>query len=76
MTTVLQFLPYIQIVLAILIIGGVLLQQSEAGLGGAFGGSDGSSNTHTRRGAEKMLFIGTIVTSVLFIASCILALVI
>lgn len=76
MTLVTQFLPYIQIVLAILIIGGVLLQQSETGLGGAFGGSEGSNNAHTRRGAEQVLFVGTIVVSVLFVASCVLALVI
>lgn len=76
MTLVIQFLPYIQMVLAVLLIAGVLLQQSETGLGGAFGGSDGSTGAHTRRGAEKVLFTGTIVVSVLFVASCILALVI
>ena len=74
MAIVLTFLPYIQIVLALLIVGGVLLQQSETGLGGAFGGSDGSTRGHTRRGAEKFLFVGTIVVSALFVASCIVAL--
>lgn len=63
-------LPYIQIILSVLLIGGVLLQQSEAGMGGAFGGGDGfSSGTHSKRGAEKIIFIGTIVVSILFAAA-------
>lgn len=60
-------IPYTQIVLSILLVGGVLLQQSEAGAGGAFGGGDGfSSGHHTKRGAEKTIFIGTIVVAILF----------
>ncbi len=60
-------IPYVQIVLSILLMGGILLQQSEAGLGGAFGGGDGfSSGHHTKRGAEKVIFIGTIIIAVLF----------
>ena len=63
-------IPYIQIILSVLLIAGVLLQQSEAGLGGAFGGGDGfSSGFHTKRGAEKIIFIATIVIGVLFVAS-------
>jgi protein translocase SecG subunit len=63
-------LPYIQIVLSILLMGGILLQQSEAGLGGAFGGGDGfSSGQHSKRGAEKVIFIATIVLAVLFAVS-------
>lgn len=67
-------LPIIQIVLAVLITAAVLLQQSEAGLGGAFGGSDSVSSWRTRRGFEKFLFVATIVLALLFIASAILAL--
>ena len=56
-----------QIVLSVLLCAGVLLQQSEAGLGGAFGGGDGfSSGNHTKRGAEKYIFVGTIVIAILF----------
>ncbi len=63
-------IPYIQIVLSILLIGGVLLQRSEAGLGSAFGGGDSfSSGYHTKRGAEKMLFIATIIIAILFSAT-------
>jgi protein translocase SecG subunit len=59
-------IPYIQIALCVLLIGGVLLQRSEAGLGSAFGGDSFSSVHHTKRGAEKVLFIATIVIAVLF----------
>jgi len=60
-------IPYVQIVTSLLLIGGVLLQQSEAGLGGAFGGGDGfSSGYHTKRGAEKTIFIGTLIVSIVF----------
>jgi protein translocase SecG subunit len=61
-----KFLPYIQIILSLLLIGGVLLQQSEAGLGSAFGSGTDSSMHHTRRGFEKFLFYATIIISILF----------
>ncbi|MHB0977884.1 MAG: preprotein translocase subunit SecG [Minisyncoccota bacterium] len=61
-----NILPYIQIILSFLLIGGVLLQQSEAGLGSAFGSGDLGGTKHTRRGFEKLLFVGTIIVSVLF----------
>ena len=67
-------LPIIQIVLAVLLTVAVLFQQSEAGAGGAFGGSDSVSAWRTRRGFEKFLFMGTIVLAVLFIAAALLAL--
>lgn len=59
-------LPYIQIVLSLLLIGAVLLQRSEAGLGSAFGESGFGGTAYARRGAEKTLFIATIVIAVLF----------
>jgi protein translocase SecG subunit len=71
-----NILPYIQIVLSVLLVIGVLLQRSESSLGGAFGSSDLNSNFHTRRGAEKTLFVGTIVVAALFVLSAIVALVI
>jgi protein translocase SecG subunit len=65
-----ESIPYIQIVLSVLLIIGVLLQQSEAALGSAFGGGDSfSSGYHTKRGAEKTIFIATIVIAVLFAVS-------
>ena len=57
-------LPYIQIVLAVLLIGSVLLQQTGASLGGAFGGDNFSAAYHTRRGSEKWLFWATIIIGV------------
>ncbi len=67
-------LPIIQIVLAVLLTVAVLFQQSEAGAGGAFGGSDSVSSWRTRRGFEKFLFTGTIVLAILFVLSALAAL--
>ncbi len=65
-----EIIPYAQIVLSVLLVIGVLLQQSEAGLGSGFGGGDGfSSGHHTKRGAEKTIFIATIVISIVFVAT-------
>ena len=68
------YLPYVQIVLSVLLVGAILLQQSEGSLGSAFGGGQSGSGWHTKRGLEKQLFITTIVIAVLFVASAILAL--
>lgn len=68
-------LSIIQIVLGVLLIAGILLQQSEAGLGAAFGGSGDAGFKHTRRGSEKIMFIGTIVVAILFALSAIVALI-
>lgn len=64
-----QILPYIQIVLSLLLIGGVLLQRSEAGLGSAFGQDGMTAGQHTRRGFEKTLYQATILVAVLFAVS-------
>lgn len=57
----------IQIVLGIGLAAAVLLQRQGAGLSGAFGG-EGEFH-HTKRGAEKFLFIATIILAVLFFAT-------
>ncbi len=67
-------LPVIQIVLAVLLTVSVLLQKSEAGAGGAFGGGDSVSTWRTRRGFDKFLFMFTIVISILFVISTIVTL--
>jgi protein translocase SecG subunit len=60
-------LTVLQIILSVLLIAGIIMQNSEGGLGGAFGGSDnGDTTLHTRRGFEKVLFNGTIVIAILF----------
>lgn len=72
-----QILPYIQLILSAVLVAAVLLQQSDASLGGAFGGGDSEGGMqHTRRGAEKVLFNTTIITGILFTVSAFIALVI
>ena len=66
-------LPWIQITLSLLLAGSILLQQSGAGIGGAFGGAEGGG-FHTRRGLEKVLFRATIVLAILFALSAFVAL--
>lgn len=63
------FLPYVQIVLSILLITTIVLQNTGASLGGAFGVDNFSSGFHTRRGLEKTLFRATIALAVLFALS-------
>lgn len=62
-------LPWIQIILAVLLVIGILFQQSGTELGGAFGGGDGNATYHTKRGAEKFFFIFSIVVGILFTGS-------
>lgn len=77
MAFLVPFLPYIQIVLAVLLVASILLQQTGAGLGGAFGGGENfSSAFHTRRGVERFLFQATIIIAILFAASAFLTLII
>lgn len=70
-----SYLPGIEIVLGVILIAGVLLQHSEAGLGSAFGGDSTTGGFHTKRGFERVLFFGTIIVGILFVFSTILALV-
>lgn len=74
MNILLTFLPYIQIVLSLLLIGGVLLQQRGAGLGGAFGGGMDDSTFGKRRGAELFIFRLTVAVAILLILTAILTL--
>ena len=53
-----------QISFAVLLVASILLQAKGTGLGVAFGG--GGNVYRTRRGAEKKIFILTIIFSVLF----------
>lgn len=65
-----MFIQVAQIVLAGLLIITILLQQRGAGLSGTFGGE--SNAYSTRRGAERVIFISTIIICVLFFAVSIL----
>lgn len=69
-----HILPYIQIILSLLLIGGVLLQRSEASLGATFGADNATGGHFTRRGMEKLLFNATILVAILFVISTILPL--
>lgn len=69
MMTLASVLPWVQIVLSILLVGTVLLQQSDAGLGGAFGGGMDANVHKTKRGVEKQLFNATIIIAILFAVS-------
>jgi protein translocase SecG subunit len=71
MASITRILPWIQIILSILLVTIVLLQQSAAGLGSAFGGGDSSATFHTRRGFERFLFIATFVIGTLFVLSAV-----
>ena len=76
MKTITSVLPYIQIVLAVILVTAVLLQKTGSQIGGAFGGSDNFSTAyHTRRGLEKTLFIITIVVAILFAVSALITLI-
>ncbi|HEY4489447.1 MAG TPA: preprotein translocase subunit SecG [Candidatus Paceibacterota bacterium] len=71
MESLMAYLPYVEIVLSLLLITGIVLQQRGAGIGGAFGGDNFASTFYKRRGAEKFLFNATIVIAVLFVLSAI-----
>lgn len=76
MVSLIEFMPYLQIVISVLIIIAILLQRTGAGLGGAFGADNFSSGFHKRRGLEKVLFRSTIVLGILFGLSALISLLI
>ncbi len=67
------YLPYTQLAISLIMVGAILLQQRGAGVGGAFGGGDGFGYS-SRRGAEKYMFMATVVIAVLFVLLSILSL--
>ncbi len=76
MQTIVSILPFVQVVLSVLLVITVLLQQTGAGLGGAFGGDNFSAGYNKRRGMEKNLFYATITIGILFVISAFIALLI
>ncbi len=76
MNLVAKILPYAQIILAVILVSAILLQQTAAGMGGAFGGDDTGSFHHTRRGFEKFLFYLSIVCAILFALFALLSIII
>jgi preprotein translocase subunit SecG len=64
-------LPWVQIGLSVVLIILVLLQQTDASMGAAFGGSGGEGVSRTRRGMDRTIFQATIVVAILFVISVI-----
>ncbi len=62
---------YLTIISAIFMITAILLQARSSSLGAGFGGD--TSFTHTRRGAERVLYLSTIGAGVVFVLSIILS---
>ena len=67
MEALVSALPYAEIVLALLLILGIVLQQRGATLGGAFGGDNFASTFYKRRGAERFLFNATVLVAILLV---------
>ena len=60
-----NFLTILEIIVSILLVILVLIQAGDAGLSGVWSG--GGETYHSKRGAEKIVFIATIVCASLFI---------
>ncbi len=60
-----EIFPYIQIIIAALLVTVILLQQGGAAMGAAFG--EGESFHTEKRGAEKTLFMATVALGAIFI---------
>jgi len=58
------FILIIHIIVAVILIGLILLQNGKGGLGGGLGSGE---MYRSKRGAERIVFIGTIVFTVLFL---------
>lgn len=61
----------LQIIIGALLVGAILLQQRGTGLGSTFGG--GGQVYRSKRGIERLLFLGTIFLSVVFAVNAILS---
>lgn len=66
---ILMALNIIQMILGALLIVVILLQKQGSGLSGAFGGE--GEFYHTKRGAEKFLFVSTVALSALFFGTAV-----
>ncbi len=62
-----QILQYVTLISAVLLVVVILTQNQGAGLGGAWGGE--GNFYRSKRGAQKALFVGTIVLAIVFVAS-------
>lgn len=69
-----QIISFIQIVLGVVLIILIILQSKGTGLGTTFGGDMGFYGT--KRGAEKGLFVLTIIVSIVFLISSLIGVII
>ncbi len=69
-----SYLTIAQISVSILIVFLVLIQERSAGAGGLFGGSGGEFY-QKRRGFEKLIFVATIISLIVFAGLSILSLI-
>ena len=66
-----EILPFLQILVAVLLVTVILLQQGGAAMGAAFG--QGGEEFHSeKRGMEKNLYISTIVLGATFVGLALL----
>lgn len=65
-----KILDIIQVAISVLLVASILFQQRGAGLSSTFGGEGGVY--FKKRGAEKILFIASIILAGLFILSAII----
>lgn len=70
-----NYLTAASVAVSLIVIGLVLLQERSSGAGGIFGGGESGGFYQRRRGIERMVFIGTIVFGVTFVALSILNLI-
>lgn len=64
-------LSIVQIISSIILITLIMIQNKSGGLSEAFGGG-GSEIYHTKKGAEKFIYIGTIVFSIIFLGTALI----
>lgn len=70
-----MLIPIIQILISVALVVLILLQERSAGLSGIMGG-EGGAFYQTRRGLEKVIFIATVVLSVIFVGLAVFQLVV
>ncbi len=68
-----DWIAIIQIVLSVILIVLILMQRSDAGVGSAFGSDDGGLK-RTRRGAERAIFLFTIIVAIAFVVLSVVSL--
>ena len=77
MTTLVNALQIIQVIISVALVVVIILQARGQGLGSLFGGGDsGMGITKTRRGLERTLFQITIILAALFLLNAVIQLMI